>query len=90
MFRMIVVTAVLTTGPAPAVAQEFPLWGELEPGQYAVGFESRWEFDSGRTYNTTFADGSVPLRTTNSIRQKSEPLPEPNPFRRPSSSLPST
>ncbi len=33
-----------------------PRWGQLEPGPYQAAFQSSWELDHSRTYNTTFAD----------------------------------
>ena len=36
---------------APNVfSQSYPLWGELKPGDYQVGFTSIWEFDYSRRY----------------------------------------
>lgn len=59
MWRRIVAVAAWAAGISPALlAQELPLWGGLEPGSHAVGFESRWELDHGRTYDTVFADGT--------------------------------
>ena len=33
-----------------------PLWRVLKPGKWNCGFQSLWQFDYGRTYNTVFAD----------------------------------
>jgi pimeloyl-ACP methyl ester carboxylesterase len=48
--------ALLLTMPsaAQAIGRDGP-----EPGRYAVGFRVSWQFDSSRTFNLTFPDGSL-------------------------------
>jgi pimeloyl-ACP methyl ester carboxylesterase len=36
--------------------QASPFWGALRPGPHAVGFNSIWELDWSRSYNTIFPD----------------------------------
>lgn len=53
--------AALLLAPAsgPAASQLAPpLWGDLEPGPYGVGFRSEWLLDHGRSYRAEFDDGS--------------------------------
>jgi pimeloyl-ACP methyl ester carboxylesterase len=40
------------------VAAQAPGWEGLEHGRHAVGFRVSWQFDSSRTFNLTFPDGS--------------------------------
>lgn len=42
-----------------AAAASPPLWHELTPGKYAVGFRSVWQKDYSRTYDTAFGDGTA-------------------------------
>ena len=52
----VAVAACVLLGTHQSRAESPPLWGKLTPGPHAVGFRSTWEFDSSRTYNTTFDD----------------------------------
>jgi len=36
----------------PLHAQDFPLFGQLKPGPFAVGFKTELTFDYSRTFNT--------------------------------------
>src|SRR5262245_33497646 len=55
--RQVTLLALLTLASTGiAHAQSPPLWGELSPGAYAVGFKSLWQLDYSRRYNTTFDD----------------------------------
>ena len=50
--------AVLLLTSAATATEPPAAFGGLEPVRYAVGFRSEWGFDHGRTYDTTFKDGS--------------------------------
>lgn len=53
---LLAATALLPgTSPEPS---GFPQWGGLAPGPHAVGFESRWEPDPSRRYDTALPDGT--------------------------------
>src|SRR5258708_6782127 len=53
-FSLVVLLLGVLTGRSHA--GDFPLWGNVPKGPYAVGFRSPWQFDYTRTYNMTFED----------------------------------
>jgi len=53
------VAIVVLALPAALAAEPPALWGKLTPGPHAVGYQTSWELDSTRKYNTTFDDGTT-------------------------------
>ncbi len=57
--RAMLLLAYFILGPTGVAAvQERPLWAGLEVGPHSVGFRSLWTLDYGRTFASTFEDGS--------------------------------
>ena len=55
--RRIFLLALILFGPS-LMAADYPLWGKLTPGDYAVGFTARFEYDYSRTFRAkTDLDG---------------------------------
>lgn len=50
---------VCLDSPAPASAQEHPIWGALEPGAHAVGFSVEYQRDRSRLELPALSDGSA-------------------------------
>lgn len=50
--------SLLAIGWGMACPAQYPLWGDLKPGKYAIGFRSFWTSDPARTFAFKFSDGS--------------------------------
>jgi pimeloyl-ACP methyl ester carboxylesterase len=57
--RRIFLLALILFGPG-LMAADYPLWGKLTPGDHAVGFTARFEYDYSRTFRAkTDLDGKM-------------------------------
>jgi tetratricopeptide (TPR) repeat protein len=54
MKKVVVLIALLCWGVGLALAQEFPLWGDLKPGTHAVGFKVEHQYDYSRAFGLKY------------------------------------
>jgi dienelactone hydrolase len=67
-FYCVAITAISLAAASPSAAQSLPLWGDLQPGPYAVGFRVLYRLDSSRTWvprpDSATAEFARPLRVS--------------------------